>query len=491
MIDDILTGMGRLPTLPGIAVKILEVIKKEHTDINEIANIISSDPPLSAEILKTINSPLYGLPSKIATVPRAVGMLGIDAVKNLALSFSLVKAYRNGDKKFFDYSSFWKNSLIGAITAKLIAKSVHPDAAEDAFFIGLLHNIGILAMVQSLPKQYSLVLNEMRQSCCDFHEAENQVLGFDHAEIGEYLTHKWGFPEIFSIPIRYHHHPEQLKNGYDGEISLYVKILHLSSAFIDFMNLPDKTLYLGLIQHRTDKYGFSGKYDVEDIVLRIQRHTEDVFPLFEIKTNKEMDYSKIIEEARKELINVSGDFINRFIEQQKQIERFRELAIHDGLTGLINYQKFNEILETELARAKRYKSPISLIFADIDHFKRVNDTYGHLAGDHALREVSRFLQDQVRTSDIVARYGGEEFGIILPETPLEGAIVVTERIKNALSKFKMDYEGQKLSVTLSSGIASSAPEQDIEKKELINRADSALYQAKRAGRNKYCISRPK
>ena len=100
-----------------------------------------------------------------------------------------------------------------------------------------------------------------------------------------------------------------------------------------------------------------------------------MFPLFEIKNNKEMDYSKNIEEARKELIQVSVDFINIFIEQQKQIERFRELAIHDGLTGLINYQKFNEVLETELARAKRYKSPVSLLFADIDHFKRVIVTY--------------------------------------------------------------------------------------------------------------------
>ncbi len=488
-IKEALMGMGKLPTLPGIAVKILEAVKKEHSNINEIADIISSDPPLSAEVLKTVNSPFYGLPSKITTVPRAVSMLGINAVKNLALSFSLVKAFHNGNKNSFDYSAFWKNSLTGAVTSKLLAKSICPNAAEDAFFIGLLQDIGTLAIVQCMPQKYNLILEEMRETQCASHKAENQILGFDHGEIGEYLTHKWGFSEIFTVPIRYHHSPDQLTNKDNPEIELYTKFLHLASAFTDFVNLPNKTLYLGLIEHYTDKHGFSGKYDIEDIVLQLQKQTADVFPLFDIKGSQETDYSKIIEEARTELINLSDDFLRQFIEQQRDATKFRELAAHDGLTGLINHQQFTEVLETELSRAKRYKHPLTLIFADIDYFKRVNDTYGHLAGDYALKVVAKCLKDGVRTCDVVARYGGEEFGIILPETPLEGAIVLAERLKKALSKLQMDYEGQKLSVTLSFGIASISQNQDITRNELIKQTDDALYQAKGTGRNKYCIFR--
>ena len=200
-----------------------------------------------------------------------------------------------------------------------------------------------------------------------------------------------------------------------------------------------------------------------------------------------MDYSEIIEEAREELIHVSESVINRFVEQQKQIERLRELAIHDGLTGLINYQKFHELLETELSRAKRYKTPMSLVFADIDHFKQVNDTFGHLAGDHALKIVSKFLQDIVRTSDTVARYGGEEFSIILPETPLDGAVVATERIRKKVSKYQIDYEDKKFSITLSFGIVCFTPDQNISKNDLINSADKVLYKAKRSGRNRLCV----
>jgi len=487
LIEETFEAAGKLPTLPGIAVKILEVVKRENSDLMEIADIISSDPPLSAEVLKTVNSPLYNLPSKVSTVPRAVSMLGINPVKNLALNFSLLKNYQNGNKSGFDYTAFWKNSLIAALTSKLLAQNIYPDAVEDAFFVGLLHDIGILFIVQCMPKQYSLVLQEMAQTQCGFHEAESQILGFDHAEVGEYFTRKWGFPEIFSGPIRYHHYPEKLNDKETEEIKLYSKLLHLSAAFIDFFNLPDKTICLGLIEHYNKEHGFSDNYNIEEIILQIQKQTAEVFPLFEIKAKEKIDYSKIIEEARDELINISGSVINRFVKQQKQIERLRELGTHDGLTGLINYQRFHELLEIELSRAKRYKIPISLIFADIDHFKEVNDTYGHLAGDHALKIVSKFLQDNVRKSDTVARYGGEEFGIILLETPLDGAVVATERIRKKVPEQQVDYEDKKFSITLSFGVVCFTPGQDISKNDFINSADKALYEAKRKGRNRLCV----
>lgn len=487
-IEKTLMGMDKLPTLPGIAIRILELVKKKNSNLNEIADIISSDPPLSAEVLKTINSALFGLSSKITTVPRAVSMLGIDVVKNLALSFSLLKANRIGNNGFFNFSGFWKDSLIGAISSKLIAKNLCPDAAEDAFFLGLLHNIGILAIVQCMPRPYSLVLQEMQQSPCAFHHAETQILGFNHMEIGEYLARKWGFPEIFSIPIRFHHHPQQIEGQHGNRIELFTKILHMASAFIDFFSIPDKTLSLGLLGFHIKEHGFCGKLKPEEILLQVQEQVDGVSPLFKINMAKQTDYSKIIEEARNELINVSSDFINRFVEHEKQIERLSELATHDGLTGLLNHQKFNETLEIELGRAKRYKSPLSLIFADIDYFKQVNDTYGHLAGDHALKVISKFLRDQVRTSDIVARYGGEEFGIILPETPTEGAVIAMERLREGLSGLQIDYEGHKLSnITLSFGIVSFLPGENISKNDFLKKADEALYRAKRKGRNRCCI----
>ena len=482
-----LEGMGRLPTLPGIAVKILELVKNVNSNINDISDIISSDPSLSAEVLKTVNSALYGLPSKITTVHRAANLLGISTIKNLSLSFSLIKKYRTGNKNFFDYTDFWKKSLTGATASKLLATNIHPDIADDAFFVGLFCDIGILAIVQCMPEQYSLILKEMEKTQCTFHEAERQILGFDHAEISGYLTHQWGFPETFSVPIRYHHQPDQLQDTSDNNIEHHTKFLHLASAYTDFMNHPDKTLRLGLIEHFGETHGFSDKYDIEETILQLQIQTADVFTLFDIEIVEEMDYSEIIEEARKELINLSEDFIGRFVEQQRHIEKLSEMASRDGLTGLINRRRFDELINTEIAKAKQYNKEFSLILADIDYFKKVNDIYGHLAGDWVLKLVSNFLKDDLRTSDIVARYGGEEFGIILSETPEDLANVTIDRLRKRLAEFQFNYEGQKISITLSFGIASFTPGQDIPYLELIRKADSALYEAKRTGRNKCCV----
>jgi diguanylate cyclase (GGDEF)-like protein len=305
-------------------------------------------------------------------------------------------------------------------------------------------------------------------------------------EVGEYLVETWNLPETFSIPIRHHHNPEKLENP-TNDILVLTKILHLASAFINLFNLPDKTFLLGLIEFHAKKHGFDGMISTEEIISQIQEETSSVFPLFELKLVEEEEYLNIIESARKELINLSADFMSQFLDQERKIDQFRELAAHDGLTGLINYQAFHELLEKELSRAKRYGKPLSLAIGDIDHFKHFNDRYGHLAGDHVLRVVAQHLDKGLRESDMIARYGGEEFAILITESTLEAGLAAVQRLREGLSELQIDYEGQKLSVTMSFGVASLPPGQDITKDNLIKKADMALYKAKRGGRNRCCV----
>jgi diguanylate cyclase (GGDEF)-like protein len=121
--------------------------------------------------------------------------------------------------------------------------------------------------------------------------------------------------------------------------------------------------------------------------------------------------------------------------------------------------------------------------ADIDHFKNINDTYGHLAGDQVIKIVAQFLQEFLRNSDSVARYGGEEFAIILPEISETDALIVAERLREAIASMQIDYEKQAISVSLSFGISFWKPNKKVSKIELIKEADGALYQAKGTGRN--------
>jgi len=144
-----------LPTLPGIALQLLQAVQKENPDIDEIGKILATDPPLSAKVLKIVNSAFYSLPTRITSVDHAIMMLGINSVKNLALSFSLINIFKSNLSKTLEHSLFWRDSLIGAIAVKLIGKKIIKSFSDsdDIFFMGLLQNIGLLTLGLCMPRQ--------------------------------------------------------------------------------------------------------------------------------------------------------------------------------------------------------------------------------------------------------------------------------------------------------------------------------------------------
>lgn len=160
------------------------------------------------------------------------------------------------------------------------------------------------------------------------------------------------------------------------------------------------------------------------------------------------------------------------------------MAITDSMTKLYLQTYFKERIESEVKRYERYNQEFSLIILDIDHFKKFNDTYGHLVGDFVLKEVAKIIKVSVRKFDIVSRYGGEEFGVILLSTGSETAIMVAERIRRNIEKKIFNYHGTELRVTISGGVAHVKDIEIMEQNEIIRVADSALYDSKRNGRNK-------
>lgn len=159
------------------------------------------------------------------------------------------------------------------------------------------------------------------------------------------------------------------------------------------------------------------------------------------------------------------------------------LSVTDGLTGLYNRRHFENNLEREFLRIKRYPADLSLAMVDIDHFKQVNDTYGHQFGDYVLREISKIIEQSFRKTDMVYRYGGEELVIILPETPLDGAIIPLERLRGKIAEHKFSYNKQEANITISIGASVSLTDMKSQG-ELVECADKALYKAKQNGRNK-------
>jgi diguanylate cyclase (GGDEF)-like protein len=180
-----------------------------------------------------------------------------------------------------------------------------------------------------------------------------------------------------------------------------------------------------------------------------------------------------------------------------QIVRFASIAIEnanlywqattDRMTKLFSHHYFEKNLEEEINRARRYNTTFSLIMIDIDHFKKFNDTYGHLQGDLIIKEIARVLRASVRSIDFTARYGGEEFSVILPEVNSKGAAVVAERIRKEVEKHPFAGDEGPLHVTVSVGVAEFKPERMRSASQFIAEADKALYQSKELGRNRVAV----
>jgi len=164
-------------------------------------------------------------------------------------------------------------------------------------------------------------------------------------------------------------------------------------------------------------------------------------------------------------------------------EEIYRLTIIDALTDIHNKRYLMEFLDREISRSARYTRPLSLLMLDIDKFKAVNDDLGHLGGDFTLREVSACVKGSIRKEELFARYGGEEFAIVLPETTLEGALIVAERLRSLIEQHRFQYEGKTYPVTISLGVATTSGDATMTPTELLRQADEKLYQAKNAGRN--------
>jgi diguanylate cyclase (GGDEF)-like protein len=189
-----------------------------------------------------------------------------------------------------------------------------------------------------------------------------------------------------------------------------------------------------------------------------------------------------IPEARQRVLATAGALLGISLRNAQLFHEIRETSLRDGLTGCYNRTHALEVIDTELRRARRSQMPVSLIMFDLDHFKDVNDRYGHLCGDAVLAGVGVKMRDATRGSDLKCRYGGEEFLVLLPETPLEGAKRVADSLRRELADMRITWKDESLSITASFGVSVALPA-EVDGQALIARADVALYRAKEQGRN--------
>jgi len=496
-LKSLLQGVATLPSLPAIGVRIIQEIKKDTSSLSELAKIISFDPALTAKILKITNSSFYALPYKVESIERAVNILGLEALKNIALSFVIVRGFKKDSVDTFDHELFWKRSITAAVSAEMIAARLGMKR-EETFVTPLLKDIGVLVMYLSRPDDYLRVLDEKRVSRLKTFEAEQVVFGFDHQDVGSEILKTWGIPENIYTPIAYHHKVQDCPAGLKDAVEILM-LSDLSSSVYHGNRGVEK--FGELKQLLQDKLNVN-EHDVELFVDSIAEKTIEILSTFEIDASDMKPYSQILEEVNEELgkLNLSYEQLVMELKQEKMKveelarelkcanEKLRELAFRDGLTNLYNRRFFQELLDKELQRVERYSHSLSFMMIDIDYFKKINDTYGHPQGDVVLRSIAEVFEKTVRRPDTAARFGGEEFAIVLPETDIKGAVVLAERLRQIVEKLEITSEDKVIKFTISIGVTSYEPGKvKKSREEIVEAADRALYNSKQTGRNKLSI----
>ncbi|MGD9136837.1 MAG: GGDEF domain-containing protein [Desulfobacterales bacterium] len=487
----------RIPSPPSIAVRILDAVKIDGKSFDELANIISSDPALSAKILMVANSSFYKMPRKIDSISKALSILGTNTLKNIALSFVIAKELRGASEGGFDFDFFWKRALTAAVSSSILSPYISANN-EDLFVTALLQDIGIVIMYLCRKNDYLKVLDEKRASSISIEEAEKKVFGFDHPELGAEVLKNWGIPETIYGPIRYHHRYEAVPEN----LQIASTILLLSDKMSSiYHGTRSAERFQEIKRIICGDYGVDGD-GLESTIDSVANKSVEMLSVFEIDPGNMKPFSQILQEANQELgkLNLSYEQLTVELKQAKEKaenyaqelktanERLRDLAFKDGLTDLYNHRYFQDSLDHELSRAQRYKKPFSLIMVDLDHFKKINDQYGHPVGDIVLKEVSKTIKKTIRDCDIAARYGGEEFAIILPETELKGVSMVAERLRKSVEALEIEINDDCIEATISVGVTSYFISQgQKQKSEIISEADMALYNSKNTGRNKTSV----
>ncbi|MDJ0783476.1 MAG: GGDEF domain-containing protein [Desulfosarcinaceae bacterium] len=496
MQDIVLTFLrsgAELPSPPAIAVRILEETKKDDCSLDGLARIIEADPALALKILRLSNSSYYGLVAKVKSLPRALSVLGLNAVKNIVLSFVLIDNFRNSDENAFNYDLFWRRSVTAAVSADLVSEVIGKPN-EDIFLTALLQNIGVLLLYICRQEDYLGVLEDTRFNPSSWEAVEAERFGFNHQDVGTQVLKDWGLPENIYRPIGFHHSPQEAPSDF-REIS---RILRIADNLSLLYTEEHSAVIIETLKRDFDEHFDIPPEQVDDLIDTTARRTVELLSIFDIPPGGMKPFSQILQDANTELgrLNLTYEQLvlqyksakesaeNLARELQKANQKLRQLATTDGLTGLYNHRTFQDLLEKRVGEANRHKRHLTLALLDLDNFKQVNDGYGHSVGDAVLKAVSAKIAGMLRREDIFARYGGEEFAVILPETEIKGAMQLADRLRKAVAQMVLNIKGASLSVTVSIGLSSNLPHLGkCDKADLIDASDKALYMAKSAGRN--------
>ncbi len=496
-----------LPTLPQVAVRLLELSSDPEIELAEIIRTIKTDVAISAKIIKAVNSSFFGLSSTVTSVDMAAALLGRTVVTSLTLSFSLVQDAMPRGLLGEHYSEYWKQSVVQASACEIISMRAENQPDCECFLAGLLLDIGRLAMLKTIPREYLQVLEAAKSNRLSIRAAESMMLGFDHLEVGRRLIERWNLPQELADAARLH----------DATVEQLRELSHLphhgllcaaavAAAAGDYFVTPLQGEAIERLRELLQGMFSIGNDEVDQFLVDIRSAAAEMGEMLSIDASTIADPAQLMalanaqlaeltlrEHAKNAEVSARSETLEREnVELQTRNRCLQAQVMRDPLTNTFNRSAFEEMFQKEIPRCQRQAKALGVLFVDVDNFKSLNDIFGHQFGDRILKSVALCMDECLRKGDFLCRYGGEEFVILAVDLTTPNDLAqVAERVRTHVERMEVLYKGEKVSVTISVGGCYALPSVDdvTSPHEMVRTADEAMYCCKRDGRNRSLVQR--
>ena len=488
-----------LPSPPAGLAMVIQATGDPSVSSKALANLISREPAFTAEMLRLANSPFYSPGRQVNSVQQATLFMGTRTIRNIALAHAVRATTADVDTGEYDRVQFWENSLRRAIACQVLATVAGYEDPCEAMTVGLLQDIGVLLLAIAHPHHGGELQRVSSQPSARRLDEERRLCGMTHPEIMMEQADTWGLPDTITLAIAHHHGGAPV--GVDRQTRRLSEIASCADALADIVQTEAGGNTVAHARRLLEQLPSRNALVLEDLLETIREDMTGASLDMRIDIKRQPTLEELVSTANQSLLNVNAsyeeltkkleDLLNEKEQLTEQLRHsnveLRRLATTDPLTNLFNRRAYTEAMNTAIdGCCGSDRAPLSVLMLDIDHFKKVNDTWGHSAGDEVIKAVADVITRCVRDEDSVGRLGGEEFSVLLPGTPEQGARFVGERIRRTIEQMKVDCgDDVMLSVTISvGGVTVSpgavAPTGD----ELLTTADNALYASKDGGRNR-------
>lgn len=451
LIEEILS-CSSLPSLPAVALRVVELTTDTNVSLPELAKTIQNDQGLSSKVLRTVNSSFYGLPTRCASINKALVLLGLGPVKALALSFSLIGSIGNQEDGF-DYESYWRRGLYTGVAGKIIADHLKLPTADEAFLAGLLQDIGMVAMHRALGFRYAEVVDSTSGEHRNLVKAELSALEVQHPEIGAMLAQRWKFPEELIMPVRYHERPTAAPQGHHE----LVRLVGLGNLAHDALTDADPGPALKRLYQRADQWFNIKSDDMHTLMRKIAEGAKDMSALLRLETGDHADPEAIVRAAEKQMMDMTtagaspsnAQTLDNLLVDSKQF---------DPLTGAVGRAGFDTAIRKGFELCATSGEPLTLLQIGIDGLQQTAGKIGTSAGDDTVNACIVLLRKHFASlGGVVCTLGGDLFAVVLYGINAKAAEKAAEEFRFSFDKAVLNWPLGGGVIKTAAGLASHDP----------------------------------